>query len=634
MALTLHYDFTSPSLSATVGPTLGITRATKATMVDADGYIREVQSGEARFTGATFASNLIDESTWTAGVVGVTDTVVTDNAVANPVDGTVDAVKVTGNNTNTTGRVSRESLVEIKAGHSYTFSIYAKTFNTITWVSPRYATAFGKYFDIGNGVVGSDFVSTDDAGIVSLENGWYRCWFTFTATADDASPNWRLWLAEGDADQTFPSNIPTTDGVYLYGAQVEDVSGKASNAPTDLIPTTTAAVSSLSGTSTGLLVEEERTNICKQSEDFTTTWTTTDLTVAANNTTAPDGSLTADKLTPNGVDTFAPAAQSIPGIGTGGQSTVSVYAKKDGTDWVYLDVGLLGVQATNQFFDLTNGVVGTASVGADVVASGIEAAANGFYRCWVTFNEDASDSSGSLRIVPASADGSTSVTGTDSIFVWGAQLEAGAFPTSYIPTTTASVTRNADDVTGTVDGTQFNADGTGSFYVDGTITAAAGSGGTEDPAILEFSASSAAFIGIRTLNNAGQLRIWSAGETADTFATIGGAQSAGSSFKISAGLAEDDVIAYLDGANETTDTSWDLRSTQYTGLYVGQNTLKQSWNGHIAEIRYYNTRLTNAQLENMSNGIFPTFGDDIILGGVTRSVTRSVTRAVTQSRGQ
>src|SRR5690606_28444125 len=46
----------------------------------------------------------------------------------------------------------------------------------------------------------------------------------------------------------------------------------------------------------GLLVEEARTNLCLQSEDYATTWTPTNVTIGANETIAPDGTVTADKL--------------------------------------------------------------------------------------------------------------------------------------------------------------------------------------------------------------------------------------------------------------------------------------------------------------------------------------------------
>ena len=60
MSLTLHQDFTNPSLIAAAlkGPVLDITRATEGTMVDADGFIRPVFDGEARFPGATWRANL------------------------------------------------------------------------------------------------------------------------------------------------------------------------------------------------------------------------------------------------------------------------------------------------------------------------------------------------------------------------------------------------------------------------------------------------------------------------------------------------------------------------------------------------------------------------------------------------
>ena len=107
----------------------------------------------------------------------------------------------------------------------------------------------------------------------------------------------------------------------------------------------------------------------------------------------------------------------------------------------------------------------------------------------------------------------TAVAGEDIIggFV---SFEAGAFASSYIPTTTASVTRNADAVSGTIDSSNFNADGTGSWYIHGYMTEAAGGGGSQDPAIVEVTADTTNFLGHRTLNDNGETYLWSSGETA------------------------------------------------------------------------------------------------------------------------
>ena len=85
MAKTLHYNFAAtPSLEAVVGPTLAITRATSATMVDADGYIRQVQSGEARFPGASWSDNsaiqsqTFDNASWSKTRLSVSANATTD----------------------------------------------------------------------------------------------------------------------------------------------------------------------------------------------------------------------------------------------------------------------------------------------------------------------------------------------------------------------------------------------------------------------------------------------------------------------------------------------------------------------------------------------------------------------------
>jgi hypothetical protein len=202
------------------------------------------------------------------------------------------------------------------------------------------------------------------------------------------------------------------------------------------------------GESLGLLVEEQRTNSLTYSEDFANAaWVPLTAAVNGNATTAPDGATTADKLLSNSgsqgqiTHTVAMTASTV--------FTYSVFAKK--AEWNFLLLRLRGNDGTDTgaWFDLQTGGLGTVEAGNTAT---IQALANGWYRCTITRTSASGATAPRQRIIATNADNTWSAgDGTSGIFIWGAQLEAGAFPTSYIPTTTAAVTRSADvaSITGT-----------------------------------------------------------------------------------------------------------------------------------------------------------------------------------------
>lgn len=244
--------------------------------------------------------------------------------------------------------------------------------------------------------------------------------------------------------KTLDSRVTFTrasSGTYV-GADGLVKSASTNEARFDHNPTT--------GESLGLLVEEARTNLVLQSEDLSTSWTNINTTETTNAATAPDGTTTADKL----VETATTTEHSIRQDSTSqaaGTYTFSIFAKAaERTFLQFAATGVLGSFRAN--FNIGAGTLGSSD--PELITS-IIPYGNGWYKCIVTRTTTAA---GTLRsqwnIVTSSTAArveSYAGDGTSGLLLWGAQLEAGAFPTSYIPTTTATVTRAADvaSITGT-----------------------------------------------------------------------------------------------------------------------------------------------------------------------------------------
>ena len=187
-----------------------------------------------------------------------------------------------------------------------------------------------------------------------------------------------------------------------------------------------------------ILVEPQRTNLALRSEEFNLIWSQLNVTITANVTTAPDGTSTADKLVENATNNQHRIDQTTTSaIGT---NTFSVFAKKSERDSIWLRVGTSGA-----YFDLTNGTVSGATAG---VTTSIVNYGNGWYKCSIVRTSTVANEVVRINLA-IWINGTYLGDGTSGLFIWGAQLEASSYPTSYIPTTTASVTRNADVISKT-----------------------------------------------------------------------------------------------------------------------------------------------------------------------------------------
>ena len=214
-----------------------------------------------------------------------------------------------------------------------------------------------------------------------------------------------------------------------------------------------------------ILLEPQRTNIVLRSEEFdnNTSFQKSLSSVSANTTTAPDGTLTADTWTGDGA-IGQHSLEQVVSATSGVAYTQSVFAKKGTNNFLQI-VGTGAIYTTATVFanfDLEKGVVGSLGAGT---TSTITDFGNGWYRCTMTATATATVSgSGFLLWLITSATSPRAQLNSlaTSVHLWGAQVEAGAYPTSYIPTTTATVTRNADVIS------------RNDIYTNNLITAAGG----------------------------------------------------------------------------------------------------------------------------------------------------------------
>jgi hypothetical protein len=347
------------------------------------------------------------------------------------------------------------------------------------------------------------------------------------------------------------------------------------------------------GQSLGLLVEEQRTNVALHSEQFdNAAWSKSASSVTANTSTAPDGATTADKLvndSSTGEHSISGSNVLFGGLATG--ATFSCYAKA-----AELTRIAIGYPFTYAVFDLSAGVVSsTTNAYSWTFSSSIQKLSNGWYRCSVFVNTNGTAFNTQSRIWTANSSNSVSYAGDgiSGVYLWGAQLEAGSFPTSYIPTAGSTVTRTADvaNITGTNFSSWYNQNG-GTLFTSARFPAI----GTRGLAQIfpTSPGSSTSVIGNLVVNGVDHRLRVVINSLGQAELQSGGAYTSGSLSRIASRFAANDFAVVANGQAAAVDTSGSIPVSDQ--LQLGRDFVSGYLNGTLSRLTYWPLRLPNSQL--------------------------------------
>jgi hypothetical protein len=340
------------------------------------------------------------------------------------------------------------------------------------------------------------------------------------------------------------------------------------------------------GESLGLLVEESRTNLLLSSEEFNAaSWTASSLTITPNDTIAPDGNQTADKW--QNTSTTGIIAQSIAKAASATTYTASVWIKStDATSFsLTIDDGVT-VNRGRCVFDLTTGVLSSSlNDGNFTNTSGtITPYPSSWYRITVTTTTNTQTT---VRF-RAFFSGNGGIA-----YIWGAQLEAASFSTSYIPTTSSTVTRAAD--VASISGSNFS-----SWYRqdEGTVFSNWRSSEANNFSIVEISNGTASSRIINFVDGSNVLRHRVAVSSVNSF---NGADSytAGIFNRTALGYRTNDHGGTNNGDTVVTSNSGGV-PTVNTLVVGGISSGNFELNGTIRRLCFWPTRLPNETLQTIT----------------------------------
>ena len=437
---------------------------------------------------------------------------------------------------------------------------------TLSALAKGVGSTIGKVFQIRNGSALQDFTLTSE---------WQR---------------FELFNATGGTNIGFEVGNPAVSGdvVHIFQAQWEQglvatdyITSGATTGKAGILENTPRFNYGDGASCPSLLLEPSATQLIEYTEYFGA-WASVNVVLSANSAISPQGVQNAYQIDDDATSGEHKIEQSISST-TG---VHSAFVKSNGGSYVqFVGVGT----SWYQNFDITNGVLGT----GDALSADIEDYGNGWYRIWAY--DGNSNTKYQLNIVDsasASRARQYSGNGSNSIYIYGAQVEANSYATSYIPNHSGgTITRAADVCVGAGDVNTFNST-EGVLYAEMSASQ-----------IFRFGISNGISTPDRVLIGQGGdgslFYLVTAGGVAQSTISLSG-YNLNENYKIALKYKANDFALWVNGVEVSTDMSGSTPSvnTITSFDFIGQG---QPFYGNVKQLLTFNTALSDQELSDLTN---------------------------------
>ena len=550
-----------------------------ATRVNAQGLIEKGREN------LLLQSNQFDTSWLSAGT--------TRTSGQSGYDGSSDAWLLESTNTGQSSVIQSVSQSGVQ-----TASVYAKT-GTTDWMFLYLVGSPDKsaWFNLGNGTLGN--TTGIDSSIKSVGNGWYRCSISYDVTISSI----RIYVSDGN------NNVSSSMGANIY---IQDAQLEVGLVATDYIETTTTTAQAgiledmprldYSGGATcpSLLLEPERTNEVTYSEDFSQSYWTKSCEIESNTIIQPDNAQSGFNIVEKTSNAYQYWYKNNFAVTIGSKYTFSTFVKYINLRYIQLTV-YNGGDYSSACFDLINQTFTTSENGSYTATNAkIDDYGNGWLRIQYTFTSPVNNPIISICTNNTTTAGYVPLyigTGLKSA-VWGAQVEAGSYATSYIPTHGTSVTRSGDVCNNAGDSTIFN-DSEGVLFAE--IASLNGDSSSNREISLSDGTTGNALRFYYAINYENRIipRVDAGGSTV----WVGSVDVTTKPIKVALRYSSTGMDFYVNGTKEvTTNTSPSftnsLRSLQ---MRRGDGNTGSDFYGEVRQLLYFNEALTDAELQDLTS---------------------------------